>query len=1076
MFSCSVNHWLLVSAALLLTLLMPLANADAVATVEVDGANVTIDNTVCATAAWRTSSLYAKITPAADIQFKAEYNAPYYQQYMKPKVVPNLVLLIVSLLLFLFFIFWRWIYCCCTCCCNLCKPSADPMKYIADRGMTATKVTAILMAMGIVASGIYGIVEAGPHLVHQTVGTIGSLTGFANEVFDAAYNITTDADSALGIFDDLVVILNVDVNVSGMNSDVTCVGTWLNGMADPTVIADGLESLDTYLSGTSSTSGVFDPACEAVITDLASYGATSTGEYIYITGAYMGYITNAATFLQSTSMTAPGYKLQVTNFENATTTLALFTTYSATPSTAQQTAIDNAGSTLVSTAYELYWHRLPFLITDLTSQSTGYTATQPCMDTLLYQIEHINQTVIALPSAMSTSYELLDNLDMAAAAVMTGADTNPQTLATDLTAFYDSLATSSTINDTITYLNDIISDLQLQTDTYFSSLATEVNSLATATSSANSDVSNAYTAYEAYVSSPSSTTYSDLQSTVATAKNTLGVATDTTTVLGILTHLAASPYSTYLANAQTMASDVTANAALLPTYAALNSLVSAMTTTEDALPAREPYIVAEAAEGVAYHQLPTPKGAVLLSITATVADLNSKITTTTTMVRADITSYNAQILDKIVTLHNETVDKVTAKEDQYLPKVRHYDSYRMTAEYIYFSVVIFIALMLILIVIINFQWAASFFTFLLLLAMLIYGIIGTVFLLLAMVGHDECSNAETQIFTLLDKLNIGSASFNATTLASYYILGEGGSVNAIAESATGVNFVSIENTINNTIQDTVTGITGSYTLRYKLQDEVDDIQDLGQKLFADVDAVHGLVEFQNVHPIYLGAKQLACCDVVDLVGNLWLSMFMAGWFSVVLVVAMFCYIRRLDELPRKRCCGCAFRSYKEFLDPEDKRLAAIKNKGKYMPAGREGSAPGSPGALSVNAIKVGASGSLAGGLITGVSNMSATSTDSSRLLKAGVSEFNSDGTPRASMTPRASSYMVPPELPRVERSTDSQNRQSLLGVQSMSVEASGGSLLSPGTSKKGAARKSFTTKSEQKKAELKNMMRMNQLE
>ena len=56
---------------------------------------------------------------------------------------------------------------------------------------------------------------------------------------------------------------------------------------------------------------------------------------------------------------------------------------------------------LMSTAWELYWHRLPFLITDLTSQSTGYIATQPCMDTLLYQIEHINQTVIALPPAMS---------------------------------------------------------------------------------------------------------------------------------------------------------------------------------------------------------------------------------------------------------------------------------------------------------------------------------------------------------------------------------------------------------------------------------------------------------------------------------------------------------------------------------------------------------------------------------------------------------------------------------------------------------------------------------------------------
>ena len=37
-------------------------------------------------------------------------------------------------------------------------------------------------------------------------------------VFGAAFDITTDADIALGIFDDLIVILNVDVNVSGMNS------------------------------------------------------------------------------------------------------------------------------------------------------------------------------------------------------------------------------------------------------------------------------------------------------------------------------------------------------------------------------------------------------------------------------------------------------------------------------------------------------------------------------------------------------------------------------------------------------------------------------------------------------------------------------------------------------------------------------------------------------------------------------------------------------------------------------------------------------------------------------------------
>ena len=50
-------------------------------------------------------------------------------------------------------------------------------------------------------------------------------------------------------------------------------------------------------------------------------------------------------------------------------------------------------------ASNLYYHQLPFLIRDLSQQSTNYTATQPCMDTFLYQIEHINETVIALPPA-----------------------------------------------------------------------------------------------------------------------------------------------------------------------------------------------------------------------------------------------------------------------------------------------------------------------------------------------------------------------------------------------------------------------------------------------------------------------------------------------------------------------------------------------------------------------------------------------------------------------------------------------------------------------------------------------------
>ena len=47
-----------------------------------------------------------------------------------------------------------------------------------------------------------------------------SLQDFADNVFEGAYNITTDAQQGLGIFDNLSEVLSVDVNVSGMNRDI----------------------------------------------------------------------------------------------------------------------------------------------------------------------------------------------------------------------------------------------------------------------------------------------------------------------------------------------------------------------------------------------------------------------------------------------------------------------------------------------------------------------------------------------------------------------------------------------------------------------------------------------------------------------------------------------------------------------------------------------------------------------------------------------------------------------------------------------------------------------------------------
>ena len=51
------RQWLLLCPLLGCMVLLPVISADTIVTVEVDGANVTVDNTVCETAAWRVGLL-----------------------------------------------------------------------------------------------------------------------------------------------------------------------------------------------------------------------------------------------------------------------------------------------------------------------------------------------------------------------------------------------------------------------------------------------------------------------------------------------------------------------------------------------------------------------------------------------------------------------------------------------------------------------------------------------------------------------------------------------------------------------------------------------------------------------------------------------------------------------------------------------------------------------------------------------------------------------------------------------------------------------------------------------------------
>ena len=52
--------------------------------------------------------------------------------------------------------------------------------------------------------------------------------------------------------------------------------------------------------------------------------------------------------------------------------------------------------------------------------------------------------------------------------------------------------------------------------------------------------------------------------------------------------------------------------------------MAAMAASRAAIPSLDPYIVAEAAQGVAYRALPSPKGSVLNAVSTTVSDLNTR--------------------------------------------------------------------------------------------------------------------------------------------------------------------------------------------------------------------------------------------------------------------------------------------------------------------------------------------------------------------------------------------------------------------------------------------------------------------
>ncbi|KAK9815948.1 hypothetical protein WJX72_012476 [[Myrmecia] bisecta] len=1004
-------------------------------------------NDVCPKAEWRSTSSFSAATPNSGFNPR---EVDYYKNTVRAKLYGPIIILVVTIALFFYFIIWRVMkfccQCCCGCCCwNCCAPDSRPGRLLKGRGMLIMRILVFAMSIGILIVAAYGMTKVAPDFVPKAFSLVDAIRAFLVAIFKAGDAIVADVNAVRPILDTVQSILTTDVNPAGINASIACLSPWLVGLVDPATIQTELQSIDTTILGTLT----------PTITSLSSNIPALVGTVIValqpaavnLDGAiFTNYKADAQTFIDAVNA-ANGYpapatkqptsgpvnsalqQLQTaaytTKIQNFQAAARVFYTYQSDPTIPN--TIANL-QTLQSTSASL-GTILPALSAQLQSIVSGYQTARPCMVSLIDQIQHINATVIALPASMQTSVDQLDSTMASLDTFLLGGTFDPLALASEIDLVTSSLVLPPSVSTTLSNLTAFQQKL---------SNLPNMNNFADSLDSIKNASTSAYTALDAFVASRTDyqnggtqLQYDDMSQKARDARDAL-----------IPITLPTAEDSNINA-ASSAASSINTGLTGLPSQADLLSQMGTIQGSIATLPVLATYVTGLNGPTSAYAALPSPKDGVLSSASQTIMDLNNNVGNAISTTRQTVQDNVQKVQDKLWSTSNSTVGKIDTNEAKYKPKVESYDKKRQAGEYAYFAVVIFVVLVLCVTVLVHCQWLATSFTFLLLLLMLIYTLIGLVFCAIAVVGHDGCVNLEAQVIVQLqDQFKDDPSKLaKALPLAQYYLYGTGGNFTSVAKQALNVDFDNMLAKVNSTRDDAISKITGSYNVRPKLQAVIDSLIMLSVTVQGHIGNVMTLVSYDSIHPIYIQAKTLVCCDAIDMLGNLWMCMFATAVLATILILTMFTYIRTLDRLPDKACCGCTTRSYKEWEKPLTRREkreldeAAAKGKGR----GANGK-----GAMDFT--------------------MAAPDTPTAMHLLSPFEDSGGSGYIHTEMVPQGfSTDVIPMDA--------SQRMDSVGGVKPS--EGSSGSLLSPGLFKKGGGKKKAPkTEADAKKNYMQHVMRM----
>lgn len=272
--------------------------------------------------------------------------------------------------------------------------------------------------------------------------------------------------------------------------------------------------------------------------------------------------------------------------------------------------------------------------------------------------------------------------------------------------------------------------------------------------------------------------------------------------------------------------------------------------------------------------------------------LAGQVTTVLSSIQQQLRDILQTAQDGVDRVENDVVVRIDEFIEEYEPQIQQYNTYRSAVMYVLYSLCMVLAMCVFVNAIVTWPFLHSLSIFLLLCLMVINFAAVVAYTAGIKVGSDTCQNIEPFI---IDQVDDPAAS----SVLRYYFNGEG-TVYDVVQQAANLDIQDIQQTIRDTKQS-VESLTQGVALTPELQGQVSMALQQADVMLESIDSAVGKIEAEAVMTgPYVQVRGFLCCDTLDTVGDIWLSMILMGSFTFVMLLIAFCIVHRFDGLPLKR--------------------------------------------------------------------------------------------------------------------------------------------------------------------------------